>query len=289
MTRIGAPAAVAVMALALALAASPDLPVRGAHRAVDGVVAALTVVFVVAVLDRRAPRRLVALGVATLAAALAYDSLRAEHGSMTLAEGQGTPTFERQEPEGRLRSRALGDTVVLERIEPDGTVVLVQTLAERRVRVSARRTATVAGYRVSQPRRVPGGAPRLRLQVSGGAEGQATLREGEKATAGDLEIEVTRYLPDFALDERQQPFSRSREPRNPAALLAVRRGSSSWQAFVMRALPGIHRPAGLDRTLTLVEVLPGEAVALSVHHEPAALLAGLGVLIAAIGVAWSRW
>jgi hypothetical protein len=30
-------------------------------------------------------------------------------------------------------------------------------------------------------------------------------------------------------------------------------------------------------------------VELSVRREPAALLAGLGVVIAAIGVVWSRW
>lgn len=192
MTKIGAPAAVALMALALGLATSPDLPVREIHRAVGGILAALTVVFVVTLLDRRAPRRLVALGVATLAAALGYDALRGERGSVTLAEGQGTSTFERQEADGRVRARALGDTIVLESIEPDGTVVLAMAGGQRRIRVSPRRSATVAGHRVGQPRRVAGPASR-------------------------------------------------------------------------------------------------PAVALAVSREPAALLAGLGVLIAAIGVVWSRW
>jgi hypothetical protein len=59
--------------------------------------------------------------------------------------------------------------------------------------------------------------------------------------------------------------------------------------FVIRAMPGIHHPEGLDRTLTLADVVPDEAVRLSVHREPAVLLAGLGLLVAAIGVAWSRW
>jgi hypothetical protein len=278
------------MALILGLAASPDLPFHEWQPAVGGVVAGLTALFVVALLDRRAPRRVVAVGAATFALAVAYDGVRGEQGTLTLAEGQGTRTFEEEGPGGRrLGLHPLGDAVVLEAVEPDGTVVLGQTDAQRRVRASPRRAAAVAGYRVGMPQRVPSGGARLVLRVSGGAEGEVTLREGEQGRAGDLEIAVARYFPDFALDERQQPFSRSDEPRNPAALLGVTRGTASWRVFVIRAMPGIHHPEGLDRTVTLVDVVPDEAVRLAVHREPAALLAGLGLFVAAIGVAWSRW
>jgi hypothetical protein len=289
-TRLGASTAVALMALALGLATSPDLPLHEWQPAVGGVVAGLTALFVVALLDRRAPRRLVALGAATFALAVAYDAVRGEQGSMTLAQGQGTRTFDEEGPGGRpLGFHPLGDAVVLEAIEPDGTVVLGQTDTQRRARVAPRRAAAVAGYRIGTPQRVTTGAARLVIRVSGGAEGEVTLREGEKGTAGDLEITLTKYFPDFALDERQQPFSRSEEPRNPAALLGVARGTASWRVFVIRAMPGIHHPEGLDRTLTLADIVPDEAVMLSVHREPAALLAGLGLLVTALGVAWSRW
>ena len=76
---------------------------------------------------------------------------------------------------------------------------------------------------------------------------------------------------------------------NPAALLRVERAGEAWRVFVIRALPGIHRPEGLDRTLTLVGVTGGNGVEMSVSREPAALLAALGVLVAMAGVAWSRW
>jgi len=253
-------------------------------------VAGLTALFVVALLDRRAPRRLVAVGAATFALAVAYDSVRGEEGTMTLAQGQGTRTFDEEGAGGRaLGFHPLGDAVVLEAIEPDGTVVLAETDAKRRARVSPRGAAAVAGYRVGVPQRVATGGARLVVRVSGGAEGDVTLREGEKGRAGDLDITLTQYFPDFALDEKQQPFSRSDEPRNPAALLGVTRGTASWRVFVIRAMPGIHRPEGLDRTLALVDVVADEGVRFSVHREPAALLAGLGLLVAAIGVAWSRW
>ena len=281
---------VASMAMVLGVAVSPDLPFHEWQPAVGGVVAGLTALFVVALLDRRAPRRVVAVGAATFALAVAYDAVRGEQGTLTLAEGQGSRTFEEEGPGGRrLGLHPLGDAVVLEAVEPDGTVVLGQTDAQRSARASARRAAAVAGYRLGMPERVPTGGARLVLRVSGGAEGEVTLREGEKGRAGDVEIAVSKYFPDFALDERQQPFSRSDEPRNPAALLDVTRGTASWRVFVIRAMPGIHHPQGLDRTLTLADVVPDEAVRLAIHREPAALLAGLGLLVAAIGVAWSRW
>jgi hypothetical protein len=289
MSKLGTPAAVTLMSLALGAAISPDLPLLGLGRVAGGIVAGLSALFVVALADRRTPRQLVALGAATLALALAYDSLRGERGSIRLGAGQGTRTFEETGPGGgRLGLHPFADAVILEGIEPDGTVVMAEQDAGRRVRVTPRRAAPVAGYRLGDPRRVPGSGTRVLLRVAGGADADVTLREGDTARAADLDITIERYFPDFAV-EGQQPFSRSDEPRNPAALLQVRRGSSSWRVFVIRAMPGIHKPAGLDRTLTLVDVVPEEAIALAVSREPAALLAALGVLVAAVGVAWSRW
>src|SRR5207302_1175532 len=91
------------------------------------------------------------------------------------------------------------------------------------------------------------------------------------------------YFPDFALDAKQQPYSRSAEPRNPAALLRVTRGAEAWRVFVIRAMPGIHRPERLDRTLSLTDVVVSEAVTLRVSREPAAAVAprGLPFLMAA--------
>ncbi len=71
MTRLGTSTAVALMALALSLVTSPDVPFLARHPVVAGVVAGLTALFVVALLDRRAPRRLVGVGAATFAPAVA--------------------------------------------------------------------------------------------------------------------------------------------------------------------------------------------------------------------------
>jgi hypothetical protein len=195
-TRLGTSNAVALMALALGLVTSPDLPPSEWHPAIVVVVAGLTALFVVALLDRRAPRRLVGVGAATFALAVAYDTVRGEQGSITLVPGEAVRAFDDEGPGGRGRGlRPLGEAIVVEAVEPDGTIVLGQPEAPRRVRVSPRRAASVAAYRLGAPRRV----------------------------------------------------------------------------------------------VTLADVAPDEAVVLTVHREPAALLAGLGLLVAAIGVAWSRW
>jgi hypothetical protein len=101
-----------------------------------------------------------------------------------------------------------------------------------------------------------------------------------------LQVSLERYFPDFALDKDQQPYSRSADPRNPAALLRVTRGTDAWRVFVIRAMPGIHRPAGLDYVLSLTDVAPREAVRLRVSRQPAAVLALAGALLMAAGLAW---
>ena len=115
MTRLGTSTAVALMALALGLVTSPDVPLLEGHPAARGVVAGLTALFVVALLDRRAPRRLVGVGAATFALAVAYDAVRGEHGSIILAPGEAARTFEEDGPGGRGRGhRPLGEAVVVE-------------------------------------------------------------------------------------------------------------------------------------------------------------------------------
>jgi len=287
--KLSHPLVVAALALLLGLATSPDVRVLSWHPAAGGILAGLAALFVVSLVDRRAPRQLVAMGAACLALAVGYDALRGEKGAITLGPGQGTSTFDETGPGERpLGLHPLGTALLLEAIEPDGSVTFVDENAARRIRLTPARAVSVAGYRLGDPRPVPSGGTRLLLEVAGGASGQATVGEGETARIADLDVTVEQYFPDFAV-ENNQPFSRSDEPRNPAALLRVRRGASSWRAFVIRAMPGIHRPEGLDRTLKLVDIVAGEAVRVSVTREPAALLAGLGVLVAAIGVAWSRW
>lgn len=232
--------------------------------------------------------RLVSVGALAVALAFGYDGLRGHRGQLTLEVGQGTQSFEEEGPEGRsLGLRPLGFGAFLERLATDGGAVLrVENGPSLAIRPG--RAVSYGGFRIAASDRAGAGEPAtLRLALAG-PQGSSVVdvRAGTPAEADGLRIAVEQYFPDFALDANQQPYTRSSEPRNPAALLRVTHGERSWRVFVIRAMPGIHRPAGLDRVLSLTDVVASEAVTLRVSREPAAAVALAGITLMAFGVAW---
>ncbi len=66
------------------------------------------------------------------------------------------------------------------------------------------------------------------------------LRVGQSAPVEDeaLTLTAVRFLPDFVLDENNQPTTRSLEPRNPAALIrGEREGSEIFSGWVFAKFP----------------------------------------------------
>jgi hypothetical protein len=153
------------------------------------------------------------------------------------------------------------------------------------------RAVAFGGYRFARPSATTtGGVSRLRVAASDGASTQvADVSPGAPARAGALTISLEDYFPDFALDDQQRPFSRSAEPRNPAALLTVERGGQAHRVFVLQSMPGIHRVEGLGLAFSLLEVEPERKAEITVHREPAALAALVGALLLSAGVAFSHW
>jgi hypothetical protein len=118
---------------------------------------------------------------------------------------------------------------------------------------------------------------------NGGTE-DVEIADGEPAVAGDLQIELDRYFPDFALDDANNPFSRSDEPRNPAALLRVYRGNKAWRVFVLQAMPGVHQLSDLGARLSLRGVMADPELEMSVAAQPAAAFAAAGLVLLAVGL-----
>jgi len=232
--------------------------------------------------------RLVGAGALAVALALGYDGLRGHRGQLTLEVGQGTQSFEEEGPEGRsLGLRPLGFGAFLERVDADGgTTLKVENGPAIAVRPG--RAASYSGFRIGAVGHAEAGEPAaLRLAVAGPQGSTVVAVRGRAPVEADgLQIAVEQYFPDFALDQKQQPYSRSSEPRNPAALLRVTGGAQSWRLFVIRAMPGIHRPAGLDRVISLTDVVASEAVTLRVSREPAAPVVLAGLALMALGLAW---
>lgn len=232
---------------------------------------------------------LVGVGAFAVALAIGYDGLRGHRGTLTLEPGQGAQSFEEEGPDGRsLGLRPLGYGVVLERVDPAGGAVL-KAGDGATIAIRPGRAASHGGFRFGVSARRGGAEPSaLRIAVAG-PQGSSVVevRPGAPVTTDGLHIDVEQYFPDFALDKKQQPYSRSSEPRNPAALLRVTRGAEAWRVFVIRAMPGIHRPQGLDRVLSLTDVVASEAVTLRVSREPAAAVALAGMTLMALGMAWA--
>jgi hypothetical protein len=292
-----------IVASALAAAALALHPALGASRllpAHEGVLAALLLLALLALGVRAASAResragaaLVAAGAALLVGALAVDGVRGHHGTMTLAAGQSQGNFDETAPDGRsLGLRPLGFPIGAERISATGSpsgprVALAVPGRSAPLELTPDRSVAFGGYRFARPTAsLSGGVARLRVAASDGASTQVVdIAPGEPGQAFGLTISLEEYFPDFALDENRQPFSRSAEPRNPAALLRVEKGGQARRVFVLQSMPGIHRLEDLGLAFSLLGVEPERMVTIAVHREPAAFAALAGALLLAAGVA----
>ncbi len=305
MSALARPGTVASVLTAAALVLHPGL---GASRWLpwhEPVLAALLLLVALALVGRAVAARevrlgawLTASGVMLIVAALGADGLRGHHGTLTLAAGQSGGNFEEEGPDGRpLGLRPLGFGIGVEGIldagpgaeAARGRVALALPGHSTPIELTPERAVAFGGYRFGRPLvTATGGAARLRVAASDGVKTVvADVAPGAPARAGDLTVALEEYFPDFALDEKQQPFSRSPEPRNPAAVLSVARGGQAYRAFVLQSMPGVHRVEGLGLAFSLLEVEAERAAEIAVHREPGAAVALAGALLLLAGAALS--
>jgi hypothetical protein len=227
------------------------------------------------------PARIGTLGALALLAGLAADGARGHQGHLTLLPGQGTNRYEEKARRGNAAAlRPLGFEALLVRSAPDRAVISFGPDREE-AEITPARAASHGGLRFGNPVQSPTGDV-LGLTVvldEGGKTRSVELTPDHPGRSGDLDLHIERYFPDFALDERQQPFTRSHEPRNPAALLRVTRAGRVFRVFVIRSYPGLHQVADLGISFGLSAVLPEAAVRLDVFREPFAAVLGAGGLL----------
>ena len=221
-------------------------------------------------------------GALLVVAGVGGDGLLGHRGRLDLVPGQTRTHFDEVGVEGRaLGLRPFGFSVGLEGLEPGGGVALVWSDSSESTVLTSERAIGHGGYRFGRPRTAPtGGAARLRVGISGGGgDVVVDLSPGRPTQAGELRVTLEEYYPDFALDEQRQPFSRSLEPRNPGAVLAVESPRGRFRAFVLRSMPGVHRVEELGRSFALIDVEPEMSVEIDVHQERLAPLLLLGALL----------
>jgi hypothetical protein len=298
MSVIARPGVLASVLAATAVALHPALRASRLVPGHEAVVAALLLLCALglaarAASSRRADAGVAAVGAAVLVGALAADGVLGHHGALSLAPGRTQANFEEASPGGRsLGLRPLGFPVGVERVSdgPGGPrVALALPGTGAGVEVTPGRSAAFGGYRFARPAVTStGGVARPRVSASDGTRAEAVdLAPGVPGRVFGRAVALEEYFPDFALDESRRPFTRSAEPRNPAALLVVEQGGQAHRVFVLRSMPGIHRVEDLGLAFSLLEVEAERAIALAVHRQPAAAGVLTGALLLGLGAALS--
>jgi len=281
----GHPAFLAGTSILLALTLHPA---ARAWLPASPVVIAVLVLFVLSSLLARArasrAEALLATGAVLLVAALGWDVAQGRRGTIRLRPGEAVERFAEEGLSGRpVGLRPLGFPISFDAPLPGGGVRL--GLPAGPVDLTEEQVVEMGAFRLGPARLVNAGeARRLIVAVTDGVRtGETEVRPGVPARVFDLVISLERYFPDFAIDAKQQPFTRTSEPRNPGALLLVQRGEKRYRAFVLQAMPGLHKVEELGMSFTLRSVEPEVTVEIGVHREPAAPLALLGALVVAAG------
>lgn len=87
--------------------------------------------------------------------------------------------------------------------------------------------------------------------------GKLSLNVGEKSALEDesLQVSVVRFLPDFVLDEKREPATRSLEPNNPAAFIEGWEGEEKvFSGWIFAKFPDFSRLHGAKETKLTFEL-----------------------------------
>lgn len=286
----------------LALAAAilhPRFPLSAALPAREAVAAAVLLLVLAALVamanvasaGRRLSAWLTAAGFAVVVAALGADGLQGSAGRWTVLQGGARNHFDEVSPSGRsLGLRPLGFSLGFEGVSAAGAVIL-EAPGTGPLEVSREAAAQIGGYRLADPRLRPSGSvARLRVAMSDGSSAQVVeLLPGRTTKVGEVGVSLAEFYADFALDQEQRPFSRSAEPRRPAALLDVEKDGQRHRAFVLRSSPGVHRVQPLGLVFSMLDLEMAHEATLRVFRQPWADFVLAGGVLLAFGLALGAW
>ena len=113
--------------------------------------------------------------------------------------------------------------------------------------------------------------------------GQPAAVEGE-----DITLTATRFLPDFVLDEKNQPSTRSLEPNNPAALIRGERGGaevfSGWIFVKFPDFAQMHQAQESEFKPELKDVKAPQYSVLQTAKDPGVSLIWVGCAVLMLGL-----
>jgi len=133
--------------------------------------------------------------------------------------------------------------------------------------------------------------PRARLEIWVRKSDQASaiekifLRVGQKQSleGGNIDVMAHRFLPDFVLDERRQPATRSLEPHNPAVFLeSWKNGEKVFSGWVFAKFPDfgrVHGTAAADLSFELKDIDAPPYSVIQMAKDPGVPLIWLGCAV----------
>ena len=124
----------------------------------------------------------------------------------------------------------------------------------------------------------PGYVKNIRLRI-----GQPATVDGE-----DLTLTATRFLPDFVLDEKNQPSTRSLEPNNPAVLIrGERAGAEVFSGWIFAKFPDfaqMHQAKESEFKPELKDVKAPQYSVLQTAKDPGVSLIWIGCALLMLGL-----
>jgi len=137
---------------------------------------------------------------------------------------------------------------------------------------------------------VPGGGGEVALRITPRGVGQG--REYRAAVNRRFQIEGTEdaaevesILPDFAMDGQGGFFSRSDEPRNPAARVIIYpKGKEPYKTWAFAQFPDFHRKPDEQYTVNFLQYYPRLYTGLQVTRDPGVWIVWVGCTVLILGI-----
>jgi len=136
-----------------------------------------------------------------------------------------------------------------------------------------------------------GGEVLLRIIPLGGGQGReyrAAVNRRFQIEGTQDAAEVESILPDFAMDGQGGFFSRSDEPRNPAARVIIYpNGKEPYKIWAFAQFPDFHRKPDALYTVSFLQYYPRFYTGLQVTRDPGVWIVWVGCTVLILGIGFA--
>ncbi|HWR98231.1 MAG TPA: cytochrome c biogenesis protein ResB [Candidatus Methanoperedens sp.] len=112
-----------------------------------------------------------------------------------------------------------------------------------------------------------------------------TDRSPQTVPGTGIRVQLQQIYPDFAMDENRKPTTRSNQPRNPVAQVAVELpGGQSWLVYLFKLRPDLKTARDLPLDLRFTDIESVQYTGLQVVHDPGVWVIWTGCTLMVLGL-----